>query len=427
MTLEREIKIGMRIVLIAVVGFFVWACTVPLDEGIPAPGVLSVESKRKQVAHLAGGIVGRIHVREGQHVRAGDELISLDETQAGAALNAAERQWWAALATEARLQAESAGQSTIQYPSELENHRTDPAIASIIATQNDVFRTRRSAVNGEIGIIRESQRGLEAQLHSLDTLKASRARQVTLFGEQVESVRSLREQGFVSRNQALDIERQMAELQSRQSEDLANISAINARLAELRMREVQFLINQKREVEAELADTRKDKGSLAEQVAALRDIRNRLAIRAPVSGTVVDLAVTTVGGVVKPGERVMDIVPDDESFIVEARLDPRYVDRVHAGLPADLHFDAYLNLAMGPIVTGQVSVVSADAIRDERTGALFYAMRVSIPASHRARLGHIKLQSGMLCSVMIKTGERTFLAYLTRPLLRRFSGALSEA
>jgi protease secretion system membrane fusion protein len=141
---------------------------------------------------------------------------------------------------------------------------------------------------------------------------------------------------------------------------------------------------------------------------------------------VVDLAVTTLGGVVKPGDRLLDIVPDEEDLIVEARLDPRYIDRVHPGLPAELRLDAYLNRAMGPLVAGEVRLVSADAIRDERTGAVFYSLQVTIPAAQRARLGAARLQSGMLCSVMIKTGERTLLTYLTRPLVRRFSDSLTE-
>jgi len=426
MSLESEIRLGMRIILVALGGFFLWAGTAPLDEGIPAPGVLAVESKRKQVAHLSGGIVGKILVKDGQRVRAGDELIKLDATQANAALRTAEQRWWTALATAARLQAEAAGAAGITWPRELQMRRGESTIDAIVATQQDVFRTGRTASAGEIGIIREAQRGLEIQLHSLDALKASRERQVTLFTEQVASAKTLREQGYVSRNQALDIERQLAEIQSRQSEDLANISAVNARLADLRMRETQYRVNQRREAEAALADVRNDLGSLGQQVAALRDTHDRLAVRAPVSGTVVDLAVTTLGGVVKPGDRLLDIVPDEEDLIVEARLDPRYIDRVHPGLPAELRLDAYLNRAMGPLVAGEVRLVSADAIRDERTGAVFYSLQVTIPAAQRARLGAARLQSGMLCSVMIKTGERTLLTYLTRPLVRRFSDSLTE-
>lgn len=427
MMLEREIRIGWYVVAIGLGGFLTWSTLAPLDEGIPAAGVLAVESKRKQVAHMGGGIVERILVKEGQRVRAGDPLVSLNETQAKAELNAAEQHWWTSLATAARLQAELNARDVIEWPEELQPARPDPTIESIMKTQASVLRARRYAAAGEIRLIRESQRGLEAQLQSLDTLKQSRERQVALSKEQLESVRTLREQGFVSRNQSLELERQFSELESRQSDDLANISAVTSKLAELRIRETQFLIDRRREIEAELSEVRRDIGTLAERVAVLRDSHRRLAIRAPVSGTVVDLSVTTVGGIIKPGERVLDIVPEGDELVVEARLDPRYVDRVMPGLTADLRFDDYTNSVFRPVLTGAVKVVSADAMQDERTGASYYKLLVTIPPEQRAKIAEIKLQSGMLCTVMVKTGERTLIAYLAQPFLRRFSGALSES
>lgn len=193
------------------------------------------------------------------------------------------------------------------------------------------------------------------------------------------------------------------------------------------MRESQFFIDRRHEIDAELADVRRDLTSLAERVAALNDIHERLAIRAPVSGTVVNVAIATVGGVIKPGDRVMDIVPNDDDLNVEARLEPRYVDRVRAGLTADLRFDTYLNAFRQPLVAGHVKVVSADAMHDDRTGASFYKVRITIPPSERRLLASLKLQPGMPCTVMIKTGEHSLLTYLTQPLLRRFVGALAEA
>jgi len=426
-SLQREIRIGLVIVGAALGGFILWAGTVPLDEGVPAQGKLVVESQRKRIEHLTGGIVGSIRVKEGQRVRVGDELLVLDETQSGAALRAAEQQWWASLAVESRLEAELAGSTSLRFPQELQSRRDNPLVSSIIAAEQETFRTRRAAFAGEIGIMRGSQAGLEQQLRSLDALRSGRERQVSLLSEQMTAASALREQGYVSRNQALEVERQLVETQSRQGEDLASITATQARLAELRLRESQYRVDHRRDLEALMSDARRDSAMLAEKVAALRDTHSRLSIRAPVSGTVVDLAVTTVGGVVRAGDRVMDIVPDGDELVVEARLDPRFVDRVRPGLPADLHFDAYMNLAMRPLVTGEVKVVSADVMTDERSGAPYYTLRVAIPASERARLGDVQLQPGMLCSVMVKTGEHTLMAYLARPLLRRFSGALSEA
>ena len=425
--MEQEIKTGWSIVLVGVVGFLLWASFAPLDEGIPATGVLASESSRKQVAHHAGGIIERIIVKEGQRVEKGQALLTLDETQSTSALKAAELQWWTALATEARLEAEMNQQTMLKIPEILRSEGSDPDVQAILETQRGVLQSRRSAAAGEIRLIRGSQRGLETQLDSLQTLKSSRERQVALFSDQMASANALHLQGYVSKNQTLEIERQLNEVQSRQSEDLANINGIQARLAELKMRESQFHINLRRETEAELADVRRELGALAERVAMLRDVNQRQVIRAPVSGTVVALAVTTVGGVIKPGDRVLDLVPDGDDLIVEARVEPRYVDRVRVGLPADLRFDAYLSSAQQPIVTGDVKVVSADAMHDERTGLAFYKIRVGIPSAERKRLNGLTMQPGMPCTVMIKTGERSLLAYLTQPLLRRFNGAMAES
>lgn len=426
-SLQREIRFGLFIIGSALGGFILWASAVPLDEGVPAQGKLVVESQRKRIEHLTGGIVAGIRVQEGQRVGVDDELIVLDEAQSGAALRAAEQQWWTSLAVESRLEAELTGNASLRFPDEIESRRDNPSIRSIIAAQQDTFRTRRAAFVGEIGILRGSQSGLEQQLRSLDALRTGRERQFSLLSEQMSAAAALREQGYVSRNQALEVERQLAETQSRQGEDLASITATQARLAELRLRESQYRVDHQRGLEALLAEARRDSAMLAEKVASLRDTHSRLSIRAPVSGTIVDLAVTTVGGVIRAGDRIMDIVPDDENLVVEARLDPRFVDRVRPGLAADLHFDAYMNLAMRPLVTGQIKTISADVMIDERTGTPFYLLRVAISADEQERLGGVTLQPGMLCSVMVKTGAHTLMAYLARPLLRRFSGALSEA
>jgi len=427
-SLQREIRIGLLVIAAALGGFLLWATTVPLDEGVPAYGRLSVESRRKHIEHLTGGIVGRILVKDGQRVHQGAELVILDETQTQAALRAAEQQWWTSLVVEARLTAELAGASSFSLPEELRARRGDPLIKTLVSAQYDMFRTRQSAADGELGILRGSQRGLAAQLQSLEALRSGRERQVKLLNEQMAAASALREQGYVSRNQALEVERQLAEIQSRQGEDLATIGATQARLSELRLRESQYRVDRRRDLEAELADARRDSALLGEKVAALRDTHSRLVIRAPVAGTVVDMAVTTQGGIVKAGDRLMDLVPEDDELVVEAKVDPRYIDRIRPGLPADLHFDAYMNLAMRPLVTGEVRVVSADVMNDERTGAPYYAVQVAIPKAQRARLGEeIRLQPGMLCSVMVKTGEHTLAAYLARPVLRRFAGALSES
>ncbi len=422
----KAIKHGLLILLAGFGGFLIWAIFAPLDEGVPMPGVVSVESKRKRLDHLSGGIVAKILVREGQQVKEDEELVVLDEVQARAALNATQSQWRAGAATEARLKAEQTGLGAVQFPKALVDVAADAEVSTMMRAQSELFRSRRNALQGELAIIRESVAGLEQQLQSLDQLALGRQKQIQLFNEQLASFRKLHADNFVSRNQLIDVERQLAEVQTKQGEDLANIASVRARLAEFRMRGRQRETEYRREVETQLADVQKELATLGERLAALRDTNTRLVLRAPVSGTVVDLAYHTVGGVIKPGDRILDIVPSGDELVVEAQLGPQYIDRVRAGLPADVHFDAYLRNIEPPVVSGTVKTVSADTLADPRTGIQFYTLRVTVPASELGKLGGLKIQPGMQGTVMVKTGERSLLVYLLRPLFRRFNTSMGE-
>jgi protease secretion system membrane fusion protein len=418
---RRPLRFGAGLLVFGFGGFLAWAALAPLEEAVPASAVVSVDGKRKRIEHLDGGLVEKILVSEGEPVREGQELVILNEVQSKAALSALQSQWRVARATEARLAAEREGLKAVEFPAEL---RDDAEAAATLLAQAQLFRSRRGALEGELRILGESVRGLEQQLATLEELRRGRQKQVRLFREQMASFQKLSGQGFVSRNHVLEQERQLAELLGRQSEDLAAMAGIRARLAEFRMRGAQRETEYRREVETQLAEVQKEAATLAERVAAQRDAHARLAIRAPVAGTVVDLAATTVGGVVKPGDRLLDIVPAGDEVVAEARLAPQYVDRVRPGLPVNLHFDAYMSRAERPVVAGIVAVVSADALTDAKSGQPYYAMRISVPA--QARLGDVPLLPGMQATAMVKTGERSLLVYLARPLLRRFTPALAE-
>lgn len=418
------IRLGLWILAIGFGGFIAWASFAPLDEGIPAVGVISVDSSRKRIDHQTGGIIDQILVREGQSVQAGDALIVLNETQVKSSYDATQNQYRNAIATLARLIAERDGRSTIDFPEKLQSSG-NPEIAEITQSQERLLHFRQEALAGELKVIKESVRGLELQLKSLAVLKAGREKQVALFNEQLASYQKLRSEGFVSRNHLLELERQLAETQSKQSEDLANIAGVNARLAEYRLRGAQREVDYRREVETQLTETQRDVATLSERLTSQQDSLNRLFIRAPVAGTIVDLAFHTTGGVVKPGDRIMDIVPQDDSLIVEAKVAPQYVDRLFAGLPADVHFEAYANHLKRPWISGRVEVISADTLIDQH-GQTYYSVRISVPESEIQKLGDIKLGPGMIVSVMVKTGERSLGTYLVRPLLRRFNSALRE-
>ena len=408
---------GLLFLLLGFGGFMAWAMLAPLDEAIPAEGTVAVESSRKRVDHLSGGLIEKILVREGQTVAAGEELLVLNATQSQSALNATQGQRFTAMATVDRLRAERDSTPVIAFAPELARAAaSDREVAAVMRGQQDLFASRRAALDGDLRIIRESVQGLEKQLTSLSQLKIEREKQIALLNEQLTSFRELRSAGFVSRNSLLELERQAAEVTSRQSEDLSNIAGINARLAEFRMRGSQRQIEYRREVETQLTEVQRDLSTLGE----------RLALRAPVAGKVVDMAFHTLGGVVRPGERIMDIVPENDALVVEARVAPQYIDSLHAGLTADVHFDAYASRVQRPVIRGKLALVSADALKDERSGHSYYAMRVTVPPAEVKRLGDLRLLPGMQTTVMVKTGERTLMTYLLHPLMRRFETGLSE-
>ncbi len=418
-------RLALWLLMLGFGGFLLWASLAPLDEGVPTPGVLGVDTKRKRVEHLSGGLVERILVREGQQVSAGQDLVMLNEVQGKAALDAVKGQWLMASAAVARLQAEREGASAVRFPKELEAERSAEVQAALKA-QRDVFASRKRSLDGELRIVRESTKGLQAQLASLAQLKAGREKQVSLFKDQLGRFEALQQQGFVSQNQLLDIERQLSEVQSKQAEDLSNIAATNARLAEFQMRDQQIMNEFRKEVESQLTEVQKELSLQTERLKGLADSHDRLVIKAPVAGTVVDVAVNTVGGVVKPGDRVMDIVPAGEELVVEAKLPPQFIDRVHPQLPALVQFDAYVSMAKRPKVNGVVETVSADAMVEPRTGVPYYAVRVRIKPEELAALKDVKLFAGMQCAITIKTGERSLLTYLLRPLMQRTGSALLE-
>jgi HlyD family type I secretion membrane fusion protein len=424
---RREMRLGLWILLVGFGGFLLWAIFAPLDGGVPALGVVAVESTRKKVDHPGGGVIDKILVREGQLVNEGDDLITLNEVQARAALNATLSQWRTAVATQARLEAERDGAANVRFPKELTDAVREPEVTALLRAQENLFSSRRAALQGELRIIRESVRGMEMQYNNLSSTRQGREKQVALFNEQLDSFQRLKKEGFVSRNYLVDVERQLAEVQTRQAEDLAKIADLSTRLSEYRMRGAQREMEYRREVETQLSEVQRDSATLGEKLAAQRDTVERLAIRAPVSGTVVDLAFHTIGGVVKPGDRIVDIVPHGDQLIVEAQLDPQYIDRVRAGQAADVHFDAYANRIAQPVVSGNVDVVSADALTDPRNGNSYYTLRVTVPAEEAKKLGNeLKLQPGMKSTVMVKTGESSLLTYLMRPLMRRFATAMTE-
>ncbi|MGI9377322.1 MAG: HlyD family type I secretion periplasmic adaptor subunit [Tsuneonella suprasediminis] len=422
----RPARFGWWLLLLGFGGFLIWASFAPLDNGVPMPGVVVVTGNRQAVEHQTGGIVSALHVREGDRVHVGQVLVKLDPTRAGAEAESIAIELATARAREARLLAERDGLASPQFPADLERGG-DPDIIGAVALQRQLFASRRAALQGELTGITQSIAGQRALISGLEASVGDKRQQLQAMNEQLGNLRQLAAEGYIPRNRLLETERLRASIQSDISRDLGSIGQARGQAAELQSRLYQRRQAWQQDVRGELADTRLEAQSLTARQEAARFDLQHTDIRAPAAGRVVGLSVHTVGGVIQPGGRLMEIVPDSAPLIVEGRLPVASVDKVHAGLPVELLFTAF-DTSTTPRLLGEVEQVSADRLEDEQNGLPFYRVRIRVDADELARLklGDQPLRAGMPVEAFARTGERTLLNYLFKPLIDRLRTAWGD-
>lgn len=421
----RYARLGWLLMLGGFLGFLGWAALAPLDKGVAVSGKVMVSGHRKVVQHPSGGIVERIDVRDGDKVAAGQVLIRLKETPLLGMAQSLRSQFYGSLASEARLNAERDGVASVSFPTELTALASEPEVASNLALQRQLFDSRRQALLLDQQGIDESIAGAEAQLRGVRDSQASKVLQRTALAEQLQGLRELAREGYIPRNRLLDSERVYAQVLGSISEDYGRIGQLQRQVLEMRLKIRQLAEEYQKEVRTQLADTR----------VRTEDLRNRLAsaefelansqLRAPVAGIVVGLDVFTEGGVIKPGQALMEIVPQGEPLLVEARVPVELADKVHAGLPVELMFSAF-SQSTTPRVAGEVMLVSADRQVDERTDEPFYTLRAQVTEAGMVQLAGLQIRPGMPVEAFVRTGERSMLNYLFKPLLDRTHMALVE-
>ncbi len=416
---------GVRAVIFSATCFFVWAAFAPLDQGVPTTGFVKVEGDRKTIQHPTGGIIEEILVREGDQVRANQPLIRLSPTQVQAQQGMVDGQLIALLALEAELKAEQSDARGVTYPEFLTSRRSDPQVREAIDLHNQLFKTRKATLEGEISIARESIVGLEEQIRGLQAQESSHATQTKLFQDELDSLRPLVEQGFVPRTHQFELERSLSYIQGQTGENLANIAQARSKISELKLKILQARDAFRKDAETQMSETQGKIADLQSRRIGTQDQLERVVLRAPLAGTVVGLAVHTVGGVVTAGEKLMDIVPTSSKLVIEAQIPPSLIDNVHVGQVADIHFPA-LDQTLSAGLTGKLVYVSADSLTDPRTEKSYYVGRVEVTPEGMAKLGKQILQPGMPADMVIKTGERTLLMYLVKPFLTRLHMAFTE-
>ncbi|WP_116364639.1 HlyD family type I secretion periplasmic adaptor subunit [Parahaliea mediterranea] len=409
----RYRRIGAAIVFVVFVVFGGWAALAPLDSAALAPGVVTVKNYRKTLQHLEGGIVDEIRVREGQMVGEGDALIVLDATQFRAEREVLRGQYIALRALESRLLAERDALAAVVYPADF-LALDDPRVASAIAGQNEIFSARMSANSGERQVLEQRVEQLQSQIAGVEAVRDSNARLLASYESEIKDLQSLQERGFTGKQRLTEVQRAYASLVGENAEALSEIAANRIRIGETQLQIIQLERYQRSEVVDELEGIQSRLFDVNERLRAVEDKVARAVIRAPVSGVVLGLAVHTVGGVVRPGTPLMDIVPEQQQLMVDAEISPVDIDRVQTGGRARIRFSAFKS-ASTPIAEGRVVSISADRLVDASSGEPYYLAQVEVDPDSLARMAGLRLVPGMPAEVLINTGSRTLLQYLMQP------------
>jgi HlyD family secretion protein len=421
----RLILAGALIIALFFGALGAWAARAPLASAALAPGLVAVESNRKTVQHLEGGIISELLVRNEDRVRQGQVLLRLDTVESRAEFDQLEGRRLALLAQRGRLIAERDALPDLALPPELAGREAEPQVAELIAGQRRILAARNEVAEGQAAILEQRIGQYEAEIVSLEAQAASGREQLQLISEELKGVAELFRKGLEKKARLLALQREAARLQGLQGDYAGRVTRARQGIAQTRME----MLAQRQERDAEtVSELRQSEVELAELSERLRIAEARLTrteIIAPQDGIVLNLRYFTAGGVVEPGAAILDIVPESERLVIDAQLDPVNIDEVHPGLTAQLRLTAFKQ-RITPVLPGRVTQVSADALSDERTGRRYYTARIEIDPEELERFGAAKLYPGMPVDVMIETGRRTALEYLLTPVSESFDRAFRE-
>jgi len=416
-------RVGMATIAIAFGGFGVWFATAPLDSAAVAHGEVKVENYRKTLQHKEGGLIRTILVRDGDQVKAGQPLLLLDDTATRARWDQLTFQYWDAQATRARLLAERAGAQRVDFAMTMP--KTDhPKAREVMAAQEHLFNARRAMLDGQVAVLKKRLVLNDREAEALEAEQISADRQLKLIQQEIQSTQYLVNRGLGRRPQLLALQREGERLTGQRDDYTARIARLRQSQASTELEIANITYKQMDEVASTLREVEAQARDLEQQLTAVADSLTRTVLRSPQDGVVVGSKFHTVGAVIQPGEALMDVVPLNENLIVEARIAPEDIDRVHAGREAQVRFRTFLR-GVTPPATGQVSQVSADLLHDERKDQPYYLARVVLNPDS---LEHLPgpLVPGMQADVLITSGERTALEYLLSPLSRAINNAMRE-
>lgn len=405
--------------------FGIWAGTVPLASAVIAPGVVKVLSQRRSVQHLEGGIVKTILVREGEQVERGQLLAQLDTTQIQANLSILETKLFADLAMEARLEAEQAGAATVSFPDELQAHPASREAQASMATQLSEFAARATSLQGQRNLIDQQVLQLEDAIRGLQNSSRGLERQLAYLREEIKDSDFLLAKGLARKPKALALKRTEADAEAQIATNASSMAQSRGRIAELADKRRQVVYDWLEDIAKQRHAARERIADARHRIAAARDILLRSEVKAPERGIVVGLNTRSLHAILAPRETLLDIVPTQDRLIVEGEVKPIDRNEVRPGQPARVRILAF-NARRTPMLAGSVTMVTADALMDPRSGKSFYKAEVDLLQTPELASYVASLQPGMPVEIFIETGQRTFAEYLLQPLMVRMHRAFKE-
>ncbi|HXL65086.1 MAG TPA: HlyD family type I secretion periplasmic adaptor subunit [Xanthobacteraceae bacterium] len=424
-SIRRHVVVGSVVVAILAVGLGGWASTAEIAGALIAPGFVVVDSNVKKVQHPTGGVVGEVRVRDGDRVKAGDTLVRLDETVTRANLAIVQKGLIELYARKARLAAERDGADTVGTPKELADKTADADVQEALASERKLFELRRTARLGQKQQLRQRIAQLQEEIRGLEAQQAAKTKETELIEQELGGMRELWKKNLIPIDKLTALERETARLQGERGQLIASAAQAKGKIAETELQVLQVDQDLSSDVAKELRETDGKIGEYVERKVAAEDQLKRTDIRAPQDGVVFQSTANTVGGVVAAGDPIMLIVPETDTLLVEAKVDPKDIDKVQFGQPVLLRFSAF-DIRTTPEINGTVARVAADTSADQRTGQTYYVVRIAMTPDEITRLGNVRLTPGMPVEAFIQTGQRTMLSYLIKPLHDQLMRAFRE-
>jgi membrane fusion protein, type I secretion system len=417
-SLRRHLIVGLAAVLVVGGIVFGWARLTEISGAVIAPGKLVVDSNVKKVQHPTGGVVGDLRVKDGDHVKKGDIVARLDETQARTNLAIVTKALDELAARQARDEAERDGADKVTFPAELLSRRNDPEVAQVVASEQRLFEIRQAARAGQKAQLLEQVDQLRQQIQGNLEQEQAKAKEIDWIQQELAGVRGLWKQNLVPFSRVTTLERDGARLEGERGALIASIAQARGRIAETQLKIIQIDEDLRTDVGKDLAEIRGKKSELVEKRVAAEDLLKRIDLIAPQDGKVFQRSVHTVGGVIQAGEVVMLVVPDSDVLIIEAKVQPTDVDQIHLGQKAVVRFSAF-NRRTTPELNGEVIEIGADVTQDDKRNESYYSVRIQIPDSELARMEGLRPVAGMPVEAFIETSPRTVMSYLVKPMLEQ--------